>query len=214
MSFELKTFFCTAPKERGKFLSRIFGVFSEEIVRCWASNPQAPLTLVGRPTVTLQDGTRHTLDFCFSNRSTGAVTVAERKCEVEYQGYRYLTLTGPEQLAHHVKPAFKAFLTAATTPLDVTVRVAGKLVQSDGAILIWGAVTPEGVASVQKQFGFRNVLSVEAIVSDLSKWRDSSFLKLLDTRRGWILELFNGLRGVACEADWTVIQGEGKKQGR
>ena len=40
-----------APGSRGKYLSRVFGIFSEEIVRIWAADPRAPFEDLGRPTL-------------------------------------------------------------------------------------------------------------------------------------------------------------------
>ena len=48
-----------APGSRGKYLSRVFGIFSEEIVRIWAADPRAPFEDLGRPTLRVdgEDGT-------------------------------------------------------------------------------------------------------------------------------------------------------------
>lgn len=49
-----------------KFMSRLFGIFSEDIVRCWAKDPQCPYEDLGRPTLKRPDEKRgYTLDFTF-----------------------------------------------------------------------------------------------------------------------------------------------------
>ena len=37
--------------ERDKFLSRVFGIFSDRIVEIWCQNPKAPFSNIGRPTI-------------------------------------------------------------------------------------------------------------------------------------------------------------------
>jgi hypothetical protein len=63
---------------RAKFLSRIFGVFSDEIVKLWTENSKAPYKNLGRPTLRKRglDQTKHTIDFTLSDRNE-AVFVAE-----------------------------------------------------------------------------------------------------------------------------------------
>mgnify|MGYP000523508818 CR=1 FL=1 len=77
-----------APGSRGKYLSRVFGIFSEEIVRIWAADPRAPFEDLGRPTLRVdgEDG-YSTLDFTLRSRDTELIFPAELKCEIEYQGY-------------------------------------------------------------------------------------------------------------------------------
>ena len=113
--------------QREKFLSRLFGIFSEKIIALWADDERAPYQNLGRPTVfTGQNKHGHTLDFTLRDRATGKIYVAEMKCEIEYQGFKYFVLNKPDQLAHHVKPAFGAFLDAARRPQETQVRIAGK----------------------------------------------------------------------------------------
>lgn len=45
-----------APADRGKYLARVFGIFSEELVRIWAADPRAPYKNLGRPTLRMAEG--------------------------------------------------------------------------------------------------------------------------------------------------------------
>src|SRR3954451_21716212 len=108
---------------RDKFLSRVFGIFSEQIVRIWCRMPQAPYEDVGRPTLRPLDnysgfpsGKGYTLDFAFRSRANNTIYPGELKSELEFMNYRYLTLRSADQLEHHQKDAFKAFLDAAKHP--------------------------------------------------------------------------------------------------
>lgn len=183
-----------APAARSKYLSRVFGIFSEEIVRLWTSDPRSPYEDLGRPTLK-KHGERggSTLDFTLRHKGTGKAYVAELKCEIEYQNYRYLVLTNAKQLDHHNKPAFFAFLDAAAGSPNQQSYVNGQELQTSGAILIWGATTPEGRQSVIDAKGFFDILTIEDMVGDLTMWNHEPYLQFMEQRRIWTNELFDGL---------------------
>ena len=190
------------PASRGKYLARVFGIFSEELVRIWSADPRAPYEDLGRPTLRMAGAeSGSTLDFTLRSRDTGKVYVAEMKCEIEYQDYRYLVLSEPQQLAHHTKPAFAVFLAAAARSPDVHAYVSKKLVPIDGAILIWGATTPEGRTLVTARIGFAAVLTLGEIVKDLQSWESKPYYDLLAQRRQWSNELYDALLGNVPRAD-------------
>jgi hypothetical protein len=185
------------PVARGKFLSRVFGIFSEEIVSLWAKDTRAPYETLGRPTIkTNGDPRGHTLDFALRDRATRKVYVAEMKCEIEFQRYRYFVLERVEQLEHHGKPAFAALLKVAARSRDQTVYVGRKAIAADGAILIWGCATPEGRKAVIDAKGFHDVLTIEQICRDLSSWRHQGYVDLLAEHHKWCSELFFGLANI------------------
>jgi hypothetical protein len=80
-------------------------------------------------------------------------------------------ITSSDHLTHHKGAAFQKFLTHARNQDRSVVRIAGKPVQTSGAILVWGAVTPEGRTAVMADFRFVDVLSVESMISDLQSWQ-------------------------------------------
>lgn len=188
-----------APVHRGKFLSRVFGIFSEEIVRIWAADARAPFEDLGRPTVH-NDDVRSTLDFTFRSRETGAVFPAELKCEIEYEGYRYFVLNDVGQLAHHNKPAFAALLAAAARRPGLRAFVQKREVAVDGAILVWGAATAEGRLAVARDKGFFAVLTLEDMIADLRAWQSHRFQTLVEERRAWANELCDALVRPATDA--------------
>ncbi|MGB9825194.1 MAG: hypothetical protein ACPLRU_00855 [Desulfofundulus sp.] len=194
MTVEFQRIFCTRNPARDKFLSRLFGLFSEEVVRHWCRCPAAPYEDLGRPTLRARGETRgHTLDFTLRHRETGRVFVAEMKCELEFENYRYLQLTGAWQLKHHQKPAFQKFLRLARDPGAFAVQVGGREVQVSGAILIWGKVTVEGRSAVIAEYAFADVLSVETMVNDLREWKPAGWAEILEQLRHWSEELFDSL---------------------
>lgn len=183
---------------RGKYLSRVFGIFSEEIVRIWASDPRAAYEDLGRPTLRT-DGEKSgsTLDFTFRSRETSKAYVAELKCEIEYQDYRYLVLAESHQLGHHSKPAFAALLAAAAKQPELRAYVGKKEIVIDGAILVWGAATPSGRALVSAEKGFFAVLTLAEIIADLQAWRSENYRALLEHRRAWSNEMYDALLGAS-----------------
>ena len=165
------------PDHRAKFLARVFGIFSENIVRLWSASAGAPYEDLGRPTVRFDDddeATRPpTLDFTLRDKASKKTYVAEMKCEIEYKNFRYFVLTSPDQLKPKMtKPAFKSFLRAACEPSAARVTVPRRSVRLpvavDGAILVWGAATPMGCADVREKFKLADVLTVESMVDDLT----------------------------------------------
>jgi len=185
--------------ERGKFLSRLFGIFSEEIVRIWCGDTRSRYEDLGRPTLKKNGEKRgRTLDFTFKSRKDGSIYVGELKCELEYQNYRYLTLKEPSQLEHHKGKAnedtgFKRFLDMARDPKQYTVN--GKNYTVSGAVLVWGSVTDEGGEAVMKEYGLADVLSLQEIVDDLVKWNNRKYYELVEERAKWCQELFEFLKG-------------------
>jgi hypothetical protein len=197
-----------AAPARGKFLSRLFGIFSETIVQIWSEDKRAPYRNLGRPRLAARKmangGIRAkspTLDFLFECRRSGMKYVVEQKCEIEYQGYRYFTLTSPDQLKHHNNSAFAAFLSAARGGREGARdwKVRSESVSVDGAILIWGVVTPEGRTVVIEETGLHDVLGLDRIIADCARWKPDAFCKLVSDRRMWCGELFDFLdgRGIA-----------------
>ena len=73
-SFEFENIFRrddSKPNFRDKFLSRMFGIFSEEIVRTWCDNLKSLYEDLGRPTLKNNNnsgGRGWTLDFTLMSR--------------------------------------------------------------------------------------------------------------------------------------------------
>lgn len=189
---KMEAVFKTDNRARDKFLARLFGIFSEEIVRLWGQNPRAPYREVGRPTIYLPDGKRYTLDFTFCK--DGRYFIAEMKCELEYDNYRYLRLVSPRQLDHHKnKPAFREFLRFNKDPSAAKVYLRGKELEVSGCILVWGSITDAGRLQVIEETGITDVLSVEKCIEDLLNWQDENYLRLVKNYRQWVEELFKYL---------------------
>lgn len=187
-----------AAPARGKFLSRVFGIFSETIVQIWSEDARAPYRNLGRPTLAESSPARNpTLDFLFECRRTGKRFVVEQKCEIEFNGFRYFTLTGPDQLSHHNKPAFAAFLAAASgrEAGSREWKVGAQRLTVDGAILIWGAVTPGGRSAVMEATGLDDVIGLDRVIAECAEWRPDAYCRLVSDRRRWCEELFTFLDG-------------------
>lgn len=189
---DLVKLFQEGSPEKGSFLSRIFGIFNEEIIRIWARDERSPYNILGRRP-TLHEGNRgYTLDFLFEK--DGARFVSEMKCEIQYQNYKYWRLESPDQLDHHLsKRAFELFLQLSKDPLSVLVT-AGEPIDVKGTILVWGTATPEGIVAVRDHYGISEILTVEMCISDLVKWNNQEYQAFLREREQWLSSLFNGLR--------------------
>ncbi|MGB6836800.1 MAG: hypothetical protein WBF66_03750 [Dehalococcoidia bacterium] len=194
VSFE--RLFKTGHGPRDKFLSRLFGIFGEEIVRVWSRCRQAPYEDIGRPTVKRPGESRgKTLDFTFKSRTDGRLFVGEMKCELEFENYRYLRLTDHWQLDHHRTDAFLRFRDLARNPEAYSVTVNGKHVSPAGAILVWGSVTSEGRSDVKQATDVADVLSVEDMIGDLLVWNSVEYKTFIQARGQWCGDLFGILAG-------------------
>lgn len=194
MRSAFETFFRSQDPTRDKFLARLFGLFCEEVVRDWCECTGAPYSNLGRPTVVGSDGRGHTLDFTFQHRVTGRVYVAELKCELEFERYRYLRLTEAGQLRHHKGTAFQKLLAVAAAPSAAVVKVNQRPIRVDGAVLVWGATADSGREAVMKDYGFADVLSIEAMLRDLDAWAPVSWSERTRRLRHFSLELFDYLQ--------------------
>ena len=195
ISFE--DFFKSNEPDRDKFLSRLFGIFSEQIVRFWCKRPESKYKNLGRPTLKLPGENRgYTLDFTFQSRlDRQRIYVGEMKCELEYEKYKYIKLTSPSQLSHHKGKAFRRFLNAAKNPNKYAVRADGTKYDVSGAILVWGSLSSDGRDSVMREIGIADVLSLEEIVTELQNCGDQDYLGFIDKRAAWCRDLFAALEG-------------------
>jgi hypothetical protein len=123
----LQSLFRSDDVERNKFLSRLFGIFSEEIVRCWTNDNQAPYQNLGRPTIrpkgSQQRGT--VLDFPLKSKTDGQIYITEMKCWMEYEKHSFLTPEDPAQVkkARKFTKGFPVFLDVAKSPSQFTLTV-------------------------------------------------------------------------------------------
>jgi len=133
--------------------------------------------------------------------------VAEMKCEIAYQDFRYMTLNGIDQVQRHIdeqsksgKKSFARFVEVATQPSQFKCMVTSRSgkrneVPLDGAILVWGDVSDDGRKKVADEFGFADILSVQDIINKLIKARDAEYLAFLSKRSNWCRQLFDALEG-------------------
>jgi hypothetical protein len=64
----------------------------------------------------------------------------------------------------------------------------------DGAILVWGAVTPDGRDDVIGHHGFADVLALEDMLADLHSWQDAAWAARVDEIAGWATGLLDAMR--------------------
>jgi len=191
----MESVFKTGIPARDKLLSRVFGIFNEDVVRYWAKAEQSPYEDLGRPTLRYADETRgHTLDFTLRDLATGRIYVTEMKCELEYENHRYLRLENADQVRHHEPgAAFRKFMSLARDADAVPVYVASKPMDVDGTALVWGATTADGERAAKVTYRFDVVLSVEDLIDDLRRWRPEAWVEYVADRRLWIGQLFDAL---------------------
>lgn len=103
-------------------------------------------------------------------------------------------MAAASQIQHHAeKRAFLWFLEAARDPASHLVKVGARPTEVAGAILVWGAVTPEGRADAIQTYRFADVLALEDMLRDLRDWNDGAWRARVAEIRGWANGLFDGL---------------------
>lgn len=181
--------------KRDKFLSRVFGIVNEEIIRIWCANERSPFIDLGRPTIYDSDGRYYTLDFLLRD-ATDNIFIAEMKCEIEYQKYKFLTLSNSKQIDHHrTKRAFQLLLEVASNPSSFQVKCDKQEIKVSGSVLIWGKVSPQEISKICKDFSLAQIISVEDAVADLIEWKDQYYVNFLHQYELWGKQLFSGLQG-------------------
>jgi hypothetical protein len=118
------------------------------------------------------------------------------KCEIEYQNFKYFVLRSADQLGHHRKPAFEAFLAAARTPEQLNISIKREPIEAKGAILVWGAVDPDTKNDIASQMSFHDILAVEDICKDLAEWGNQEYYQLIKQYKNWSNSLFDGLLAI------------------
>ena len=121
------------------------------------------------------------------------------KCELEFWNYSFLRLTDPNQLIHHTGPAFQVFLELAQRPDAYEVRVVGRPIVIDGAILVWGATSEKGRKAVMTGYSFADVLSIEKMAGDLRSWGVREWASRVDELRDWTAHLYDYLSPTAVK---------------
>jgi hypothetical protein len=194
----------TSNDKRGRFISRIFGIFSEEIVHCWCKNPNSKYNCAnGRPTIYEKDK-HYTLDFTFIDKCE-QVYIVEMKSEIQYQNYKFLTLRNDPTFnffKNHIKKrAFQLFL----NPGDRPIKIKGKELENiAGSILVWGRIEEKFNLEIfnhkMKKYihNYRplsDVLSVENMINDLLSWEDENYKSLVEQYKNWSNELYDKLLG-------------------
>ena len=128
-------------------------------------------------------------------RNTDKLYIAEMKCELEYERYRYLRLDSPKQVRHHEKNgmAFRKFLEVARNPTSVAVTVNQKPVEISGSVLVWGAATPKGVEAVVRKYDLHDLLTIEDMLPQLRANPPAEWSERIKDLRAWSMELFDFL---------------------
>ncbi len=195
---DLSQLFDKSVTKRDKFLARLLGLFSEEIVHIWTRDENCRFEDLGRLTVTnLDTSKRYTLDFTLSLKSQQPKTrfVTEMKCWTEYDGYKFLNLATEKQLEKLNSPAFEVFLTMVKQPEKFAVKLSKEEIIPDGNILIWSRAEPTVIESVKQAYGLHDVLTLENIINDLVMWNSQEYQNFLNERKDWCYTLFDTFAG-------------------
>jgi hypothetical protein len=204
---DFERLFRTDTAARDNYRSRLFALFSEEIVRAWGRNERAPYRDIGRPTLWTGNAFA-TIDFALQRRADGQLFVAEQKAELAWAGYSQLRLHSAAQVdRHRGKRAFDWFLDVARAPNSYVVKINGRQTSVNGAILVWGATTDEGREAAKASFGFADVLSLEMMLAALRAWNDVDWRRRVTELRAWTNGLLDELIEESTPGDPGISHG-------
>jgi hypothetical protein len=190
----LEELFRTENSIRHKFLSRLFGLFSENLVRIWCRTAHSPYEDLRRPVLTRVGTDKgYALDFTLRSKQTSKTYIAEPKSWMEYENYRYLTLFSSTQLYSMGNTAFEVFLEMARQPSLYPVRVNGNPVSLSGSILIWGRVHRDSIEQIKADTGIADLISQENTIGQLVQSGNEEFTSFIQERARWSSELFQSL---------------------
>jgi len=189
-----------SAKKRANFLSRIFGIISEEVVGLWLSDNEIYENLNERPLLIANNdpGKKVTLDFTIMNKR-GEIFIVEQKNLFAYKNGSLCSMDDNQEFSNSFKkwseskikmtPAFKYFIGFSKNQEDYTVKLknSGDI---SGTILIWSSCTDRGKKKYMMECGFKDVLSVENMLNDLIRSKNSNYKKWIDERKAWIDDLF------------------------
>lgn len=188
---KLTDIFCKTKntRPRDKFLSKLFGIFSEEIVSIWCKCEETPYSNIGRPTLMVSEKKEKgkQIDFTLKNKK-GDLYVAECKCLLEYSNFKYLTLEDSKQFQPHLKkPAFNYFLNISRHPKDYDVKLKNNTesIKVKGGILIWGSIDERKKTIIQQEYNFEDILSVENMITHLINSENQDYKDLIKNIKGW-----------------------------
>lgn len=197
----------TVADKRGKYLSKVFGTFSEEIVDIWCKNKNSKYENIGRPTIYTKNKKHYTLDFTFRDKSSmdNKNYIVEMKSEIQYQNYKFMVLGDTKPTAikpkqtdffkhHKKKPAFNLFLDYSNT--TVKINNPKKKIEVAGSILVWGSIEKDfSLSTFNKNNNVElfDVLSVENMINDLIKWKDKNYQAFVNEYTNWSADLFSNM---------------------
>ncbi len=183
--------------ERDNFLSRLLGIFSEDLVTIWSSEQKSKYRSIGkgRPNLYYKDSKKpFTLDFTLQEKTSRSIYMCEMKCWLSYEKYKYTELGSVKQIEKLLGSsdfkALKHFCRFSESQKGYKVLV-DKIPQNiDGTILIWSSVNKETKEEIKNKYHFHDILSFEEIVNDLIKWKSEKYQTLIKTKYYWISHLF------------------------
>ena len=180
--------------KRDKFISRFFGIFSEEIANIYFCSPYSEYTNLGRPNISINNK-QYILDFTLKNKNNGKIYICEMKCEMQYMNYKRLELNDVSQIHSHKKEAFKVFLDIAKNAENYVIKIGKDMINANGIILLWGKITrkTEKIKYIKEYFNISDILSLEDMINIMNNKNYKEYLVFLDEKKIWVNSFFDSI---------------------
>lgn len=191
----------TLNTKQANFLSRIIGIFSEDVVRFWLENKKCKYNFLGRPQVwTENDSKKYSLDYLLQDKKTKKCYIAEQKCFFGFKDGKLKKISEAETFSivfdkwsNEKRNHTVAWARFIEFNNDSHVSIKNKKCDVSGKILVWASCDKKAKKDFQKKHNIFDVVSFEQVIRDLNKWEDRKYLGFLKDRKKWINQLFNSL---------------------
>lgn len=196
-----KNLFTNSSETRNNFLARVFGVFSEEIVKFWLANENCPYLSCGRPTIFDSNNKKVALlDFTIRSKNDNKLFIVEQKNLIAFKKGTLRFMSNDEAFNKNFLKwsrdkakqtvAWNLFLNPLT---EYQVKVKGEEIVNFGKILIWPSFDENKKNSMISQLAIDEILSLEIIHAQLITWKDPKYQDWINARIRWTEELFDQL---------------------
>ena len=181
-------------------LSRVFAIFSEDIMRLYFNGVNSKYSDLGRPS---RKKGRDGPVWDFTIEDDGKLYVAEMNCEISLDGYKYACLDSEKWVKRQEDSNnFGVLMKIAKGEDRKPVRISSSTDKAlrdgfvpDGVVIIWGSVDSSTRQSlIAKYDKLHDVLSVEDAISKLIL-KEPGYLSLIDRMKHLIDEFYDRLSG-------------------
>ncbi len=196
--------------KQNNYLSRLIGLFGEEISEKWLANDNSAYSNFGRPTIYwIEEGKkkRATLDFLIERE--GKIYIVEQKNFFAYNKGRLRTIDSSDDFRkafaswnttkNKATPAWKIFNSFEQHEYEIKIgkKEYRKL---DGKVVFWSDLIEADkdyfltLSEELNRTRYNDAIGLVQMINDLKRWKDTDYEALIENYIQWNKDLFDNLR--------------------